>query len=140
MTAYWAERALLPEGVAAGVVLESGDDGRLSAVRSEAAPAPAGAVALGGLVLPGLADQHSHAFHRALRGRAAGGDFWAWRTEMYALAGRLDPDTLLALATARGRANELEAQVDFPHVVVNDDVQKAASELERLVRDELSLH
>ena len=35
---------------------------------------------------------------------------------------------------------ELEAQVDFPHVVVNDDVQKAASELERLVRDELSLH
>lgn len=35
---------------------------------------------------------------------------------------------------------ELEAQVDFPHVVVNDDVQNAASELEKLVRDELSLH
>ena len=35
---------------------------------------------------------------------------------------------------------ELEAQVDFPHVVVNDDVQTAASELEKLVRDELSLH
>ena len=35
---------------------------------------------------------------------------------------------------------ELEAQVDFPHVVVNDDVQKAASELAKLVRDELSLH
>ena len=34
---------------------------------------------------------------------------------------------------------ELEAQVDFPHVVVNDDVQKAASELEKRVRDELSL-
>ena len=62
MTRFWAERALLPEGVAAGVVLESGDDGRLSAVRSEAAPAPAGAVARGGLVLPGLADQHSHAY------------------------------------------------------------------------------
>jgi formiminoglutamate deiminase len=55
---------------------------------------------LGGVVLPGLADHHSHAFHRALRGRAAGGDFWAWRSEMYAVAGRLDPDTLLALATA----------------------------------------
>ncbi len=100
MTAYWAERALLPDGVAAGVVLESGEDGRLSAVRPGVAPAPAGAVALGGLVLPGLADHHSHAFHRALRGRAAGGDFWAWRSEMYALAGRLDPDTLLALAAA----------------------------------------
>ncbi|MBM3665967.1 MAG: guanylate kinase [Actinobacteria bacterium] len=35
---------------------------------------------------------------------------------------------------------ELEAQVDFPHVVVNDDVQKAATELEQLVRSELSLH
>ena len=34
---------------------------------------------------------------------------------------------------------ELEAQVEFPHVIVNDDVQKAASELEKRVRDELSL-
>jgi guanylate kinase len=34
---------------------------------------------------------------------------------------------------------ELEAQVEFPHVIVNDDVQKAASELERLVREQLSL-
>jgi formiminoglutamate deiminase len=50
--------------------------------------------------LPGLVDAHSHAFHRALRGRAAGGDFWAWRREMYSLVDRLDPDSLLALATA----------------------------------------
>lgn len=35
---------------------------------------------------------------------------------------------------------ELEAQVEFPHVVVNDDVQESASELEKLVRAELSLH
>jgi guanylate kinase len=35
---------------------------------------------------------------------------------------------------------ELEAQVDFAHVVVNDDVQEAASELEKLVRSQLSLH
>ena len=33
---------------------------------------------------------------------------------------------------------ELEAQVDFPHVVVNDDVERAAAELERLVRSELA--
>ncbi|MEY2450737.1 MAG: hypothetical protein QOD92_311 [Acidimicrobiaceae bacterium] len=50
--------------------------------------------------LPGLVDTHSHAFHRALRGRAAGDDFWAWRTGMYSLVERLDPDSLLALATA----------------------------------------
>jgi guanylate kinase len=35
---------------------------------------------------------------------------------------------------------ELEARAEFPHVVVNDDVQRAADELERLVRAELSLH
>jgi len=34
---------------------------------------------------------------------------------------------------------ELEAQSEFPHVVVNDEVQKASSELEGLVRGELAL-
>jgi len=29
---------------------------------------------------------HSHAFQRALRGRAEGGDFWAWRDGMLELA------------------------------------------------------
>ena len=97
---YWARRALLPDGVAAGVVLECGVDGQLTAVRVGVAVAPPGATVLRGLVLPGLADHHSHAFHRALRGRAVGGDFWAWRSEMYALAARLDPDRMLALASA----------------------------------------
>jgi guanylate kinase len=39
----------------------------------------------------------------------------------------------------RTAETELEAQGEFPHVVVNDEVQKAASELEGLVREELSL-
>jgi guanylate kinase len=34
---------------------------------------------------------------------------------------------------------ELEARVEFPHVVVNDEVQKAATALESLVREQLSL-
>jgi guanylate kinase len=41
------------------------------------------------------------------------------------------------LETAR---EELEAQDEFRHVIVNDDVQKSALELEKRVRDELSLH
>ena len=41
------------------------------------------------LTIPGFVDAHSHAFQRALRGRAGGGDFWAWREEMLALAGSL---------------------------------------------------
>ena len=57
---------------------------------------------LPGLTLPGLANAHSHAFHRALRGRtqAGGGTFWTWRERMYEVADRLDPDTYLALARA----------------------------------------
>jgi guanylate kinase len=38
----------------------------------------------------------------------------------------------------RTAATELEARGEFPHVVVNDEVQKASSELEGLVRRELS--
>jgi formiminoglutamate deiminase len=54
------------------------------------------------VALPGFANCHSHAFHRALRGRthAGAGTFWTWRERMYELAGRLDPDRYLALARA----------------------------------------
>ena len=41
------------------------------------------------LTIPGFVDAHCHAFQRALRGRAGGGDFWGWRDEMIALAGSL---------------------------------------------------
>ncbi|WP_240641274.1 formimidoylglutamate deiminase [Nocardioides ferulae] len=60
---------------------------------------------LPGLTLPGLANCHSHAFHRALRGRTqrGGGTFWTWREQMYDVAGRLDPDSLFALARATYR-------------------------------------
>ncbi|MDQ3629456.1 MAG: amidohydrolase family protein, partial [Actinomycetota bacterium] len=60
-----------------------------------------GAVRLPGLGLPGLANAHSHAFHRALRGRTQeGGSFWTWREAMYDVAARLDPDRYLTLARA----------------------------------------
>ena len=38
------------------------------------------------LTIPGFVNAHCHAFQRALRGRASGGDFWAWRDGMVALA------------------------------------------------------
>jgi formiminoglutamate deiminase len=99
MTTYWLEHALLPGGVTEGVVVEVGDDGRFSHV---APGPPGGAERLLGLTLPGLANCHSHAFHRALRARtqAGHGSFWTWRAQMYAVAERLDPDTYRDLARA----------------------------------------
>ena len=44
------------------------------------------------LQLPGFVNAHSHAFQRALRGRAAGADFWAWRDGMLAEADRQTPE------------------------------------------------
>ena len=42
--------------------------------------------------LPGFVNAHSHAFQRALRGRAEGGDFWAWRDLMVEEAARQTPE------------------------------------------------
>jgi formimidoylglutamate deiminase len=44
--------------------------------------------------LPGFVNAHSHTFQRALRGRAGGGDFWAWRELMLAEAERQTPATV----------------------------------------------
>ncbi len=44
------------------------------------------------LTLPGFVDAHCHAFQRALRGRTEGGDFWAWRDAMLALARGQTPE------------------------------------------------
>ncbi|HYN29638.1 MAG TPA: formimidoylglutamate deiminase [Dermatophilaceae bacterium] len=100
MTSYWCERAALPAGVTDGVRLRT-REGRLTAVETGVAPAPSD-TRLRGLVLPGLANAHSHAFHRVLRGRThdRGGTFWTWRQEMYAVADRLTPDTYLGVARA----------------------------------------
>ena len=100
MTSYWAAYAWLPDGCEAGVSFDV-QDGRFAKVRSGVQP-QAGQEILSGVTLPGLANGHSHAFHRALRGRthAGGGSFWTWREQMYALATRLDPDSYLALARA----------------------------------------
>jgi formiminoglutamate deiminase len=96
---YWAPAAHLPEGLAADVTFEIAD-GRFTAVRPGTTPGDARR--LPGVVLPGFANAHSHAFHRALRGRThdGGGTFWTWREAMYAVAARLDPDSYRALATA----------------------------------------
>ncbi|WP_432883875.1 formimidoylglutamate deiminase [Kribbella sp. CA-245084] len=99
MTSYWCEAALLPTGLARGVLVTT-TDGRFTSVEPDAAPGDA--QVLNGLVIPGLANCHSHAFHRALRGRTQTerGTFWTWREQMYAVAAALTPDTYYELARA----------------------------------------
>jgi len=101
MPSWWCENAWLPPGRVAARVLVTVADGRITGIDEGVDPPPS-AQRLTGLVIPGLANTHSHAFHRALRGRtqAGQGDFWTWRDQMYAVADRLDPENYLALARA----------------------------------------
>ncbi len=113
---WLADLAWLPgQGLQRDVLIEASGE-RFTAVTPDtpaaasSSPAPssgapssaAGAEHLPGLTLPGFANAHSHAFHRALRGttQAGRGTFWTWRERMYQVAARLDPDSYLALARA----------------------------------------
>lgn len=100
MRSFWCERAWLPDGIASRVLVRV-DQGRITEV-SAVDTIPLGVERLHGLVFPGFANAHSHAFHRALRGRTHGdgGTFWTWRERMYAVAERLTPELYLRLARA----------------------------------------
>ena len=103
MTAlYWCELAWLGGPRAeAGVVIEV-DGNRIASLAAGVRTRPEDAVPLAGLTLPALANAHSHAFHRVLRGRThcGRGSFWTWRDLMYRAAARLDPDRYHRLARA----------------------------------------
>jgi formiminoglutamate deiminase len=122
---YLLERAWVDGGVHDDVLVEI-DGGRFTSVtlragstpfeevatgtnvrdpRSAGDPDHPGATRVAGLTLPGLANCHSHAFHRALRGRTQRerGTFWTWRDRMYDVAATLDPDSYFALARATYR-------------------------------------
>jgi formimidoylglutamate deiminase len=81
------------------------------------------------LTLPGFVNAHSHTFQRALRGRAGGGDFWAWRDLMLAEAERQTPDTVRSLYSAtyrEMRAGGYTAVGEFHYLGL--DEARAASE------------
>ncbi len=80
--AWHAEQAWL--GRRAENVLIEVEDGRIKAIKGDTL-APPDAVVLKGWTVPGLANVHSHAFQRLLRGEieSGAGDFWEWRDRMY---------------------------------------------------------
>lgn len=109
---YLLESALVGDEVLADVLLDV-EDGVIARVTpavmcTEPGVGPDGrdhAIArVAGLTMPATANCHSHAFHRALRGRTQRhlpgerGTFWTWREQMYAKAAELTPDSYHAFA------------------------------------------
>ncbi|MGA8112254.1 MAG: formimidoylglutamate deiminase [Actinocatenispora sp.] len=105
MTRYWCPLLWTgrpgPGGLHRDVLLTV-EKQRFEAVEPGVGTPPPDAVRLSGFSMPGLANAHSHAFHRALRGRthSGRGSFWTWREQMYEVADRLDPDSYRDLARA----------------------------------------
>ena len=99
----WAPTAWVDGAWRSQVLLTAGTDGCWTSVVPDSGNAPRGATALGGPVLPGMVNAHSHAFQRAFAGLAehrgqGDDDFWSWREQMYAVANRIEPDGLRGLA------------------------------------------
>lgn len=103
-TTFFAASAWVNGAWAQNVLLTVASDGTWSRVQPGCPPSGrGGACVLAGPVLPGLVNAHSHAFQRAIAGltersQGAQDDFWSWRERMYAVALRIGPDQLEAVA------------------------------------------
>jgi formiminoglutamate deiminase len=99
MSVHFLEYALVGDDVLADVAV-SVEDGVITDVSLETVSGER----VRGLTMPAMANCHSHAFHRALRGHTQRhrpterGTFWTWREQMYARAAELTPDSYFALA------------------------------------------
>lgn len=100
-TAIFAEQALTSAGWQQDVLIAV-KNGHISSVTPNSQP-PAG-VPRFPVLLPGMADVHSHAFQRAMAGltERTGGkaddNFWSWREVMYDFLGRFTPDDVERIA------------------------------------------
>ena len=101
MTTIFARLALTSDGWTKNVRLHI-DGGLVGTVEYGTGPAEGDVEA--GIVIPGLANAHSHAFQRALtgytehRGPVEKDNFWSWRARMYGLAGCIDAAALEIVA------------------------------------------
>ncbi|SNZ20168.1 formimidoylglutamate deiminase [Cohaesibacter gelatinilyticus] len=101
MVAIFANQAYLASGWAQNVRLEL-TDGSITSITPNS-PKVAGDSSVD-ILLPSLANLHSHAFQRAMAGMtehaAKGRDsFWTWRQLMYRFLGKLSPDHVEAIAS-----------------------------------------
>jgi formimidoylglutamate deiminase len=98
---YRADLAYVKGAMRADVAIAIDDDGTIVSVGEGAAND--GAERIAGIVVPGLANLHSHAFQRAMAGLAEragpeGDNFWSWREVMYRFLQALAPEDVEAIA------------------------------------------
>ncbi len=101
---YYLQSTLLSQSWTRDVVVTVSTQGLITDVTPAAPRAPAGAEIIGGMVVPGMSNAHSHAFQRAMAGStefriSTHDSFWTWRQAMYRLANRVEPDELQIIAT-----------------------------------------
>ncbi|MBW4021781.1 MAG: formimidoylglutamate deiminase [Proteobacteria bacterium] len=105
MPSLLAPSALLPSGWARDVRIDIAPDGTIAAVSPGVTRQLGDRVErISGPVVPGMTNLHSHAFQRAMAGRAEkrrdpADSFWTWREAMYRAADAVGPDELSAIAT-----------------------------------------
>jgi formimidoylglutamate deiminase len=97
---YMAEAVLLDGEVGVHVGIDVAGDGAIAALHRDA---EAVGERLTGLVVPGIANLHCHAFQRAMAGLAEragpeGDNFWKWREAMYRFLAALTPEDVQAIA------------------------------------------
>jgi len=106
MRRFELQSAYLRQGWVRDAVVTVSDEGFITgidAAPADRSPALAATDRVEGIVIPGMANAHSHAFQRGMAGnteyrRSARDSFWTWRHAMYALANRIEPEDLEILA------------------------------------------
>ena len=99
---FHASHALLPQGWARDVLIETDAGGHIAVLTPDVPPGDAQRLA--GPVIPGMPNLHSHAFQRAMaglteKGGPEGDSFWSWREQMYRFLERLTPEDVEVIAT-----------------------------------------
>ncbi|MCC9624491.1 formimidoylglutamate deiminase [Thalassospira sp. MA62] len=103
MKVLWAKQALTTAGWQRNVRIEIDKTGRIAAVCADSAPASDDATKID-ILLPAIANLHSHAFQRSMAGltEKRGPDprdtFWTWRQLMFRFLDQLTPDHVEAIA------------------------------------------
>jgi formimidoylglutamate deiminase len=121
----FSTRALLPEGWAEGVRVEIAN-GRIGKLERDTVPMPGDEIV--DVLLPGMANVHSHGFQRGMAGHTEyrgpeADNFWSWRELMYRFVARMTPEDVEAI-TAMAYVEMLEGgftRVGEFHYVHHDE-------------------